>query len=137
MSRARCSRCVGPGVALVVKQALPRLRVTEAWIASVRRTDTEAAALRLAARVIPGRVPPVVDSDEVEHVVVLQHAPSGLAQLAGRDARRARPCRHPVAGRRDALRACTPPRRATPRWPRRSTTTRHSPSCGWSRITES
>ena len=67
----------GPGVALVVKQALPRLRVAEEWIAPARRTDTEAAALRLAARLIPGRVPPVVDSDEAEHVVVLQHAPSG------------------------------------------------------------
>ena len=79
----------GRGVALVVKQALPRLRVTDEWIAPVRRTDTEAAALRLAARVIPGRVPPVVDSDEVEHVVVLQHAPSGWRNwqdemLAGR-----------------------------------------------------
>jgi 5-methylthioribose kinase len=67
----------GPGVALVVKQALPALRVAEEWIAPARRTDTEAAALRLAARLIPGRVPPVVDSDEAEHVVVLQHAPAG------------------------------------------------------------
>jgi aminoglycoside phosphotransferase (APT) family kinase protein len=66
-----------PGVALVVKQALPRLRVAEEWTAPARRTDTEAAALRLAARLIPGRVPPVVDSDEREHVVVLQHAPVG------------------------------------------------------------
>ena len=39
----------GPGVALVVKQALPKLRVAEEWIAPARRTDTEAAALRLAA----------------------------------------------------------------------------------------
>jgi aminoglycoside phosphotransferase (APT) family kinase protein len=67
----------GPGIALVVKQALPRLRVAEEWIAPARRTDTEAAALRLAARLIPGRVPPVVDSDAAEHVVVLQHAPAG------------------------------------------------------------
>lgn len=67
----------GPGIALVVKQALPRLRVTEEWTAPARRTDTEAAALRLAAKLIPGCVPPVVDSDSREHVVVLQHAPSG------------------------------------------------------------
>jgi aminoglycoside phosphotransferase (APT) family kinase protein len=67
----------GPGIALVVKQALPRLRVAEEWNAPARRTDTEAAALRLAARLIPGRVPPVVDSDAAEHVVVLQHAPAG------------------------------------------------------------
>lgn len=67
----------GPGVALVVKQALPRLRVAEEWTAPERRTDTEAAALRLAARLIPGRVAPVVDSDSEQHVVVLQHAPAG------------------------------------------------------------
>jgi 5-methylthioribose kinase len=67
----------GPGIALVVKQALPRLRVVEEWNAPARRTDTEAAALRLAARLIPGRVPPVVDSDAAEHVLVLQHAPAG------------------------------------------------------------
>ncbi len=67
----------GPGVALVVKQALPKLRVAGEWRAPVRRTDTEAAALRLAARLVPGHVPPVVDSDESEHVVVLQHAPPG------------------------------------------------------------
>jgi 5-methylthioribose kinase len=67
----------GPGIALVVKQALPRLRVTEEWTAPARRTDTEAAALRLASKLIPGCVPPVVDSDSREHVVVLQHAPSG------------------------------------------------------------
>jgi 5-methylthioribose kinase len=67
----------GPGVALVVKQARPKLRVAGEWRAPVRRTDTEAAALRLAARLVPGHVPPVVDSDESEHVVVLQHAPPG------------------------------------------------------------
>jgi 5-methylthioribose kinase len=79
----------GPGISLVVKQALPQLRVAEEWLAPARRTDTEAAALRLAARVIPGRVPPVVDSDAKEHVVVLQHAPAGWRNwqaelLAGR-----------------------------------------------------
>jgi len=79
----------GPGVALVVKQALPKLRVADEWLAPVRRTDTEAAALRLAARLIPGHVPPVVDSDDGEHVLVLQHAPRGWRNwqaelLAGR-----------------------------------------------------
>jgi aminoglycoside phosphotransferase (APT) family kinase protein len=67
----------GPGIALVVKQALPQLLVADEWIAPARRTDTEAAALRLAARLIPGRVPPVVDSDAKRHIVVLQHAPNG------------------------------------------------------------
>jgi 5-methyltetrahydropteroyltriglutamate--homocysteine methyltransferase len=35
--------------------------VAEEWNAPARRTDTEAAALRLAARLIPGRVPAVVE----------------------------------------------------------------------------
>jgi streptomycin 6-kinase len=67
----------GPGVSLVVKQALPKLRVAEEWLAPVRRTDTEAAALRVAERLVPGRVPPVVDSDDAAHVLVLRHAPPG------------------------------------------------------------
>jgi len=65
----------GPGVALVVKQALPRLKVADEWLAPTRRTDTEAAALRLAAGIVPGSVPAVVDSDPHEHVLVLEHAP--------------------------------------------------------------
>jgi aminoglycoside phosphotransferase (APT) family kinase protein len=79
----------GPGVALVVKQALARLLVSEEWLAPPRRTDTEAAALRLAARLVPGHVPPVVDSDAENHVLVMQHAPRGwrnwqAEMLAGR-----------------------------------------------------
>jgi 5-methylthioribose kinase len=63
--------------------------VADEWTAPARRTDTEAAALRLAARLIPGRFAPVVDSDANEHVVVLQHAPAGWRNwqaelLAGR-----------------------------------------------------
>jgi 5-methylthioribose kinase len=79
----------GPGVALVVKQALPRLRVADEWLAPARRTDTEAAALRLAAGIVPGCVPRVVDADPEHHVVVLEHAPAGWRNwqaelLAGR-----------------------------------------------------
>jgi 5-methylthioribose kinase len=79
----------GRGIALVVKQALPRLKVADEWFAPARRTDTEAAALRLAARLVPGHVPPVVDSDAGEHALVLQHAPPGWRNwqaelLAGR-----------------------------------------------------
>jgi 5-methylthioribose kinase len=86
----------GPHTALVVKQALPQLRVAGEWFAPARRTDTEAAALRLCARLIPGRAPPVVDSDESEHVLVLRHAPLGWRNwqaelLAGRA--------HAVSGR--------------------------------------
>jgi 5-methylthioribose kinase len=73
----------GAGIALVVKQALPRLRVAEEWHAPARRTDTEAAALRLAGYLLPGRVPHVVDSDSDEHVVVMEHAPPGWRNWQG------------------------------------------------------
>jgi 5-methylthioribose kinase len=79
----------GQGIALVVKQALPRLRVADEWLAPARRTDTEAAALRLAAGIVPGQVPLVVDSDRLQHVLVIQHGPRGwrnwhAEMLAGR-----------------------------------------------------
>jgi 5-methylthioribose kinase len=61
----------GPGIALVVKQALPRLRVSDEWLAKQDRTETEAAAMRLCARLTPGRVPEVVDSDASVHVLVM------------------------------------------------------------------
>lgn len=54
----------GPGVSLVIKQALPRLRVAQEWLATPKRILTEAAALRLAARIRPGDVPGVADVDE-------------------------------------------------------------------------
>ncbi len=51
------------GRGLVVKRALSRLRVAGLWVASPARTGTEAAALRLAGRLVPGAVPDVVDLD--------------------------------------------------------------------------
>ncbi len=77
----------GPGIALVVKQALPQLRVAEEWLAPARRTDTEAAALRLAAKIIPGLVPPVVDSDSGDARRRDPARTRRLAQLAGGAAR--------------------------------------------------
>nr|WP_281387125.1 aminoglycoside phosphotransferase family protein [Jiangella mangrovi] len=62
---------------LVVKQALPRLRVAAEWTAPTDRTLTEADALVLAAGLTPGAVPAVVDRDDDRHVLVLEHAPPG------------------------------------------------------------
>jgi tRNA A-37 threonylcarbamoyl transferase component Bud32 len=59
----------------VVKQALPKLRVADDWRAKQERTVTEAAALRLAARLAPGSVPNVVDSDPDRCVLVIEAAP--------------------------------------------------------------
>jgi 5-methylthioribose kinase len=61
----------------VVKQALPRLRVQEEWLAKRERTLTEAEALRLAARIAPGSVPAVLDVDAEACAMAIAHAPDG------------------------------------------------------------
>lgn len=65
---------VGP---YVVKQALPRLRVADEWLAKQERALTEAEALRLAARLTPGRVPPLADVDPSLCAVTIGRAPEG------------------------------------------------------------
>lgn len=62
---------------LVVKQALPRLRVADEWTAPAERALTEADALELAATLTPSAVPAVVDRDDDRNVLVLTHAPDG------------------------------------------------------------
>lgn len=62
----------GPGLALVVKQALPRLRVADEWLAGQERTETEAAAMRICGAVTPGVVPAVVAVDPVRHVLAME-----------------------------------------------------------------
>jgi 5-methylthioribose kinase len=65
------------GLHAVVKQALPRLRVEDEWLAKRERTLTEAEALRLAARIAPGSVPAVLDVDEEACAMAIAHAPDG------------------------------------------------------------
>ena len=60
---------------LVVKQALPRLRVQADWTADPNRILAEAAALRLAATISPDAVPPVIDIDAGTHTLVMGRAP--------------------------------------------------------------
>ena len=79
----------GPGVDLVVKQALGRLRVQEEWLASTDRVLIEAGALRLAGRLRPGTVPTVIDVDEAAMTLTIAHADRSLRNwktelLAGR-----------------------------------------------------
>jgi 5-methylthioribose kinase len=64
-----------PGVAVVAKQALARLRVSDEWRAKRERTELEAAALRLCNRLTPGRVPRLLDCDARAHVVVMELLP--------------------------------------------------------------
>ena len=65
------------GFHAVVKQALPRLRVADKWLAKRERSVAEAAALRLAGELAPGAVPGVLDVDEEECALVVEHAPVG------------------------------------------------------------
>jgi aminoglycoside phosphotransferase (APT) family kinase protein len=63
----------GPGVDVVVKRALGRLRVETEWLADTRRLQTEGRALRLAGELQPGSVPRVLDLDE--QFLVIERAP--------------------------------------------------------------
>ena len=77
------------GTRLVVKQALPRLRVADDWVAKRQRALTEAAAIELVHRATPEAVPPVLDVDEASCAIVIGRAPRTWATwkqllLAGR-----------------------------------------------------
>ncbi len=64
------------GLAVVVKQALPQLRVADEWLATQRRTETEVAAMRLCGELTPGSVPRVLDADPGHHVMVMELLPA-------------------------------------------------------------
>jgi 5-methylthioribose kinase len=66
----------GGAVGLVLKQALPKLRVDDDWRAKIERTDTEASALELYTAVTPDSVPRLVHRDSTNHVLVMELAPS-------------------------------------------------------------
>jgi aminoglycoside phosphotransferase (APT) family kinase protein len=65
------------GVELVVKQALPQLRVADEWLATPARIGREARALQLAGSICPGSVPDVVHLDAASHVLVMSRAARG------------------------------------------------------------
>ncbi|SRR6266516_2489942 len=60
---------------VVVKQALPRLRVADEWLAKRERAITEGEALRLVEQITPGSVPRVLDIDEVACALTITEAP--------------------------------------------------------------
>jgi hypothetical protein len=66
----------GSGVGVVLKQALPRLRVADLWEASLDRVFAEVAALRLLGELTPGTVPSVLGEDRADHVVALELLPA-------------------------------------------------------------
>lgn len=68
---------------LILKQSLPRLRVADEWLAPRERVLSEAAALDLTGRLVPGSVPRVLDRDPTRHAIVLEHAPDGWRDWKG------------------------------------------------------
>jgi 5-methylthioribose kinase len=80
----------GGGRRVVVKQALPRLRVADDWPAKRERALTEAEALRLAAQIAPGSAPAVLDADPDACALTIEEAPDGWVawkdRLLGGDA---------------------------------------------------
>ena len=61
---------------VVVKQALPRLRVEDEWLAKRERAINEARALRLAHTITPGCVPALLDVDRELCTLTMTAAPS-------------------------------------------------------------
>lgn len=73
-------RWVGGGDGIVVKQALPLLRVEEVWAYDVGRSAVEHRALSAIGRLLgPGHAPAVVFADDERHVFGMECAPTGGA----------------------------------------------------------
>ena len=66
------ARVPSTGCAVVVKQALPQLRVRDEWLATPDRAETEVAAMVLCGAITPGVVPGIIDSDPAAHVLVME-----------------------------------------------------------------
>ena len=60
---------------VVVKQALPRLRVVDEWFADPSRAQAEAAALRVLHSITPKSVPELLDDDSGRHAITISAAP--------------------------------------------------------------
>jgi 5-methylthioribose kinase len=71
------------GERYIVKQALPKLRVSDTWLASPERGRTEAAALLLVGKIAPTSVPRVLDFDVASNIVTLECAPSSWRNWKG------------------------------------------------------
>jgi aminoglycoside phosphotransferase (APT) family kinase protein len=69
---------------LVVKQALPALRVADLWEADPSRALREATAMHALHRLTPASVPECVHIDEDRFVIVMPHAPAGWTDWKSR-----------------------------------------------------
>lgn len=66
---------VAGGDTLVVKRALPQLRVKAEWKAPPERAATEVAWLKLANSIVPGCTPDVVGEDKARHMFAMRYLP--------------------------------------------------------------
>ncbi len=64
-------------VRVVVKQALPRLRVPDEWLAKRERAINEGQALRLADMLVPNAVPGLIDIDHDRCALTITAVPDG------------------------------------------------------------
>ncbi|MGW0811524.1 S-methyl-5-thioribose kinase [Nonomuraea sp. NPDC002799] len=60
------------GGGLVLKQALPYVRVDPTWPITAERNGIEGRALRVHNQVAPGLVPEIYDADPARHVIVIE-----------------------------------------------------------------
>jgi aminoglycoside phosphotransferase (APT) family kinase protein len=65
-----------PGRTIVLKRALPRLRVAADWQAPAERSQSETAWLKLAAGIVPGAVPRVIGEDHGRNVFAMDYLPA-------------------------------------------------------------
>lgn len=68
-----------PTCSVVVKQALPQLKVRDQWLSRVERSLIEARCAAALTELVPGSVPAVLAIDEARHAFVMECAPPGSA----------------------------------------------------------
>ena len=64
-----------PGRHIVVKRALPKLRVAADWRAPPERSEAEVAWIRLVAGIDPKRVPGILGEDHKRHIFAMEYLP--------------------------------------------------------------
>ena len=114
---------------VVLKQALPQLRVKDLWLAKRERAISEADALVLAKTITPDAVPTVLDVDRERCALTIAAAPAELGDVEEPSARRRRGPRRRRPASATRWRSGTA-RPSVTRWSRSdSLTTRPSISC--------
>lgn len=73
------ARAEGAGRRMILKRALPRLKVHDEWLSRVERSLIEARCAGVLHDLVPGSVPAVLDIDEHRYAFVMACAPDGSA----------------------------------------------------------